>query len=358
MKIEKHKQREQVWARFFGFGPTGAGKSRGTLELAFALSRIWGGLPVSLINTETGRGTLYLDRFPVENYIELADEDNFHPNRMVDAIDLVERETPGGIIVLDSSSHEWIGTNAVLALADRFGAWKDVRPLHNGWVRRMEVAQSHLLLTCRAKMDYAVTEVTEDGRTKQRVEMLGVGPTQDKDLQYQFTLIGQFEQKTKTVEFTGHVDALQGTVADLVEDADKVAETYADWLSRGTPIEPVPEASREEVDALRTALTEAGFSEDRIEQGFAVARRENRGRLHPDYVAETYAKALQAIAAKGKKKTAKKPPTEPAPDADAEPVAAEEAAPVEADLAASAEESGDPEADAAAAGTELPDRVG
>ncbi len=299
LKIERDVKRTHVWARVFLSGPSGSGKTRGAFELA---SRIYeGSLPIVLANTEPNRGKLYADRFPIATLIDI--EGDYHPDRFIEAIDAAEEDAPGGILILDSATHEWYGTNGITQLASRFGDWAKARPLHQKFVDRLQVAQMHVIVCCRAKMKYEQVDV-DDGRggTKPAVITLGVGPMQDADFQYEFSLAGQIDRATHLVDWSGHIDSLEGTTSNLVEDADTIASTLTGWLSAGEPIVPPEEAEQEAVTALLELWAELRPRdwETLAEDTFTKARRLNRGVLHPDWVAEQTDKAKAAIAAKPK----------------------------------------------------------
>lgn len=293
-------ERGQLWLRAFFMGPTGSGKSKGAIELA---SKMFEGLiPTTLINTERGRGRLYADRYKF-SLVDLSGDDgseiDFDPDRLVRAIDLAETRWPGNILVFDSATHEWAGSNAVLQQADRFGEWKTVRPKHNAFVDRLMAYQGHVIVTCRAKMKYEQVEEETPRGKKFVVNMLGVGPIQSDDLQYEFNVVGRFDQQTKDVTFSGHVDALQEVVTNL-DDATEVAETLSKWLSEGTPIEPPEEADVELLDELvaswRIERGDSPAASRIIEETLAKARRLNRGKVHPEWATEQLAKSQGRIA--------------------------------------------------------------
>lgn len=288
-KVKLNPQRSQIWARLFLSGPSGSGKTRGAFELASRL--MGGGLPLVYANTEPNRGEMYADRFPLAALIDI--EEDYHPERFIEAIDTAEQIAPGGILILDSATHEWYGTNGITQLASRFGDWAKARPLHQRFVDRLQVAQMHVIVCCRAKMKYEQVDVEQpNGTKKPTVVTLGVGPMQDADFQYEFSLAGQIDRASHEVEWTGHVDALEGTTTTLVgEDCDRVASILSKWLSEGDPIVPPETADEEEVARLREMLILEGVSEDDIEKGFAIARRQNRGQIHPDWIAEKLAAA-------------------------------------------------------------------
>lgn len=318
ISFEEVATREHVWARAFFMGPTGSGKSRAALELA---SKIAGDAPITLINTERGRGKLYADRYTY-SLIDLsgdAGDADHSPDTFVDAINVAEGRNPGGTIIVDSGSHEWMGKNGVLAQADRFGEWKKVRPMHNDFVDRLMAVRGHVIVCVRAKMKYEVSEEEKSGGGKRQViNMLGVGPIQSDDLQYEFNLVARFDQTTKEATFSGHVEQLQGTVADLF-DATDVAEKLSQWLAEGSP--PVePEAATDEaVAALVATLKEEGHKDETIEAQFASHRGKHRGVLDPEWVADQTKKSAERNAAK---KKAANVVAEPKPAPAPEPAAA------------------------------------
>lgn len=296
MQFVEEVKRENVLLRAFFMGPTGSGKSRAALELA---SKLFGGqLKTTLINTERGREKLYADRYSY-SLIDLCEEEDFSPEAYMRALDIAEQHNPGGIYVVDSASHEWMGKGGILQMADRFGDWKTVRPKHNAWVERMLATQGHLIVCCRAKMKYEVGTEQVQGRERQVIRMLGVGPIQSDDLQYEFNTVVRFDQATHEATFSGHVDPLVDTVHDL-HDATEVAETLTKWLSEGEPPKPPEEADAKAVAELTALLLDEGHAQDVIEQRFAVARSQNRGALHPDYVAENTKNAKQRLQRKRK----------------------------------------------------------
>jgi hypothetical protein len=302
--FEENPTRSALWLRGFFMGPTGGGKSKGSLRLASALFE--GELPITLINSERGRGRLYADRFPIAAYIALDElaasgRGDFSPQVWEKAFDVAEQRNPGGIIVADSITHEWAGKNGVLQQADRFGNWKDVRPLHaDHFVQRMLALECHLIVCCRAKMKYEVEEQPRDNGsgTRQVITPLGVGPIQDADLQYEFNLVAQFEQRTHECMFTGHVDPLIDTVHDLDDDGDlaDVVKKLERWLSEGDPILPPPTADEGDVAKLRAALDAGGVTSAAIDDFLDKGRRQNRGQLHPEWVATKTAEAEAKLA--------------------------------------------------------------
>jgi hypothetical protein len=272
--------REQIRLRMAVMGVTGAGKTRGALEVA---TNLFGGEErVGLIDTEHGRSKLYADRYRFRRLDLLTDQS---PEAFTRAMDDLDRDGCG-VQILDSVSHEWMGKNGVLSQADRFGDWKTVRPKHNDFVERILSSQAHVIVCIRSKMKYAVRE-EDDTRpnrtgTRQVIEKLGLGPVQDEQLLYEFDIVADLDVDTHEATFSNRCDPLVGQTMPLMPGGP-VASIISDWLSTG---EPPEEAAPEDVERLRELLLENGISEDRIASGFSAARAARGGVLTPDYVAE------------------------------------------------------------------------
>ncbi len=320
LTYEKDAAREQVWLRAFLMGPTGSGKSLGALR--FADQIFDGRLKVTLINTERGRGKMYADRFKFD-YIDLSEDGDFSPESYTKALDLAEEHNPGGVIIIDSASHEWMGQNGILSQADRFGDWKVVRPKHNAWVERLMALNAHVIVTVRAKMKYEVGEEETGGRKRQIIKMLGVGPIQSDDLQYEFNLVGRFEQDTHDVAWTGHIaEGLPELVMNfgVAEQSSAFTEAVTTWLAKGNPLpEPPKAATDKQVVDLAKSLHDEGFTDEQIDANLARIRKmpEHMGVLPEAWAKEQTKKSRERV--KAKKAEAEQKAN---PSGDAEPEAA------------------------------------
>lgn len=283
-------RREQMKLRMANLGVSGAGKTRGALEIA---TNLYGGeLKVAGIDTEHGRMKLFADRYKFQ-HAELVDH---HPNSWIDAIDSAEGQG-AEVIICDSFSHEWVGKNGTLQLADRFGAWKEVRPLHTSVLERIASSQAHIICCIRSKMKYGVTmEPRASGQgERQVIEKLGLGPVQDDAIIYEFDVLADVDIATHEALFSNRCDPLVGKTMML--DA-AVAEILTSWLSEGEPPVIPEEASQEEISKLIELLQENGITSERIESGLASARSKSKGVLTPEYVREQVAKQEQLRDAK------------------------------------------------------------
>src|ERR1700678_2154995 len=91
------------------YGQSGSGKTMGALLLCRALVGPTGKLV--MIDTESGRGSLYADVIP-GGYEVIELDAPFSPDRYIEAIAAAEK-TGADCIVIDSISHEWEGQGGI-----------------------------------------------------------------------------------------------------------------------------------------------------------------------------------------------------------------------------------------------------
>lgn len=221
--------RERVLARVALIGPSGAGKTKGALDIATAIVDKWGGR-IAGIDSEHGRMKLYADRYDFD-HLDLIDTS---PEGYRAALD----EAVAGryrVAVIDSTSQEWF---AILGDADRFGDWKTVRPRHNDWARELVDCPLHVIVTMRAKTKYSVEEVDDGNRKRQVITRLGVGPVQSEGIEYDFDIFGHLDASHEATWYN-RCDPLVGT-ASTPENA---APVIVEWLEKGDPVPWRPPAN-------------------------------------------------------------------------------------------------------------------
>lgn len=118
------------------YGESGTGKTMSALLLARGLA---GAGKVILIDSESGRGSLYSDVIP-SGYDTLELREPFSPARYIEAIQAVEA-TDAAVLVIDSASHEHEGIGGVLDMANENEVRSGKAGLHNWKVPKMEHAK-------------------------------------------------------------------------------------------------------------------------------------------------------------------------------------------------------------------------
>lgn len=150
------------------YGESGSGKTFSALMLARGL--VGPGGKIALLDTESGRGSLYADVIP-GGYLTDQMAPPFHPKRFVEALDDAEK---GGIdvLVIDSGSHEWEGDGGVLDMAGAIEkktgksglhCWAEPKSEHGKWLLRMLQSPIHVIICLRAKHKSRQVKVKREG---------------------------------------------------------------------------------------------------------------------------------------------------------------------------------------------------
>jgi hypothetical protein len=188
--------REDILVRAGFSGPAGSGKTWSALLVGTIFAELLGLGPVWLIDSEnrsslkyafsksTGRGFFFKAVFLPSN--------DYSPATYVDALDYCEAQG-ARIIIIDSLSHAWAGTNGVLEQVDKITkhsksknsfteGWREMTPKQNQLVQRILRSQAHILLTLRAKVEWKVGDTDQGKKAPQRV---GLAPIQREGLDYE-----------------------------------------------------------------------------------------------------------------------------------------------------------------------------
>lgn len=151
------------------YSESGCGKTYSALMLARGLVGPSG--KIVMIDTESGRGSLYADVIPGGyNTLELTTP--FSPARYIEAITAVE-ESGADVLIIDSMSHEWEGLGGVLDMAGdneaRSGkpglhCWKEPKMQHARMM--LKLLQTPLPVICCVRAKYKSRQKKDDkGKT-------------------------------------------------------------------------------------------------------------------------------------------------------------------------------------------------
>jgi len=168
------------------YSQSGCGKTFSALLLARGIVGDEG--KIAMIDTESGRGSLYSDQIP-GGYDTLKLTEPFSPQRYIEAIQAAEA-AGYDIVVLDSVSHEWEGIGGVIDMATDIEetsgkkglhCWNKPKQQHNKFVLKLLGSNVPVVLCIRAKY-----------KTRQRgrdvVKDDHVSPIQAEDFIFEMTL--------------------------------------------------------------------------------------------------------------------------------------------------------------------------
>lgn len=194
--------REKIYTKIALMSPSGGGKTYSALRLATGmadeLEKLNSVRPkILMANTEGSRGRYYANEFDYD-IIDLVEP--FIPEQFTEAIDYAISEGYG-ILVMDSTSHEWEGKGGCLELHQKAGGkyqdWKFVTPRHDAFINRLATSPIHIIATMRGKDQY---DMEKDDKGKTTVKKLGVGAKQRDGFEFEFTCTFTIDSKSHTAE--------------------------------------------------------------------------------------------------------------------------------------------------------------
>lgn len=217
------------------YSESGCGKTYSALLLARGM--VGPGGKIVMVDSESGRGSLYADVIP-GGYDTLEIRQPFSPARYVDAIDAVEN-SKADIGIIDSASHSWEGVGGVLDMAAEIEAksgkaglhcWKTPKLEHAKFMLRLLQSSVPWIVCLRAKYKSRQTKV--DGKT-QIIKDEATSPIHDEAFIYEMTVHFEILQNhTIIVTKASHPELRKCFPADKSEPISiKHGELLAKWCS-------------------------------------------------------------------------------------------------------------------------------
>lgn len=213
---------------------------------------------VAIIDTESGRGSLYADVIP-GGYQTLELSEPFSPQRYIDAIKVAE-DAGFDCLVIDSMSHSWEGIGGVLDMAGeiekRSGksglhCWKDPKLQHQKMVLKLLQTKLKCIICClrakhksrQGKDDRGKTVIIKDDH---------VTPIQSEDFIFEMTVHAEiYPNHTIRITKPGHPDLMKC----FPEDGKGMltlahGKAIAQWATAGGE----PAAAPDELAVMKGAL--------------------------------------------------------------------------------------------------------
>jgi hypothetical protein len=288
LALAKPAQRQKAPAKLMISAGEGGGKTETALHMARGLAGPHG--DILFIDTEgAGRASLlYADE---HDFTHIPWDAPYPPEEL--AADILAAAARYSVIVIDSVYSFWSGEGGVLDKADKgapgngsnkFAGWKVARPAHRKLVNAIIDCRAHVIICCRAKVDY-VQVPGPDGRLQ--VRALGMQPVQDDFLPAEVNLHLRMDATTHEIEVAkSRIRPIpQGTVY-AGDQAIDVARTYAEWSKGGEPL-----ADNETVAWLEAALNAIPEKGD--------LRREAKFRFLDQYGRPQYLRESEVDGARG-----------------------------------------------------------
>lgn len=239
MQIRK-AERKSVKIKLAITGPSGAGKTMGSLLLAKGLAD---GKKVLVIDSEDGSSNLYADHALVDSEFDVLEIDA--PYTISKYLQALEMGQKAGyeVIVIDSISHAWAGEGGLLekknALDSRGGNsytnWGSISKEQEQFKAKIIHSPCHVIVTMRSKQDYIV-ETNDKGKSAPK--KVGLAPIQRDGVEYEFTTVfdigmdhSYHVSKDRTGIFDGKTEKL----------SEKTGLEIKEWLSSGKAEEPKEE---------------------------------------------------------------------------------------------------------------------
>ena len=148
--------KQNLYLRMALMGPSGSGKTYSALALASGMSD-----RVAVLDTEHASASIYADQFNFDT-VQLT---SHAPERYIEVIHAAQ-EQGYQVLVIDSLSHAWAGTDGLLEEVDKldtgnrnqFAKWGKITPRHNQLIEAILSAQLHIIATLRSKTAWAMEQ--------------------------------------------------------------------------------------------------------------------------------------------------------------------------------------------------------
>jgi len=226
-------------------GVSGSGKTTAALQIAKGL-----GGKVAVIDTENGSSSLYSDKFDFD-VLEL--DAPYTPERFIQAIDAAE-QAGYDIVVVDSMSHEWVGSGGCLEINDTlsktkyktnsFAAWNETSVKHRKFLEKIVTSKIHVIATVRMKAGHE--------QSGGKVVKLGLKYEMKENFEFEFTTVFDLSHE-------GHYAVVSKDRTSLFDQnvpfvlTPEVGKHLDEWLNSGKNYYMADESVKE-LNSLVSAL--------------------------------------------------------------------------------------------------------
>ena len=249
------------------FSESGRGKTYSSLLLARGFVGPKG--RIGMIETESGRGEIYIDAIP-GGYEVCPITGDFSPKTYGEAISVAEAEKFDALIV-DSASHEWEGLGGVLDMAAQNQAegkkgvlvWQKPKMDHQKHfiLRLMQTPIPLVIVNMRAKYPMIETMVEKKGQmVKEWVRSKDLEPKQSEDILFEMLAHGWIDEEHRlhVTKYPKADPTFQGVLKDGDPITYETGKRLAEW-SHGRAKEKAPEQAADMPDSAAPKAEGDGF---------------------------------------------------------------------------------------------------
>lgn len=229
-------------------GASGSGKTYSALVLASSL-----GQKIAVIDTENESASLYANDFSFDT---LPLRPPYSPERFAGAIQAA-KNMGYDVLIIDSASHEWIGSGGCLEINDTtaankfrgntWSAWSETTPRHRKFIDAILQTDMHIITTTRAKTE------TVQGENK-KIMKLGMKAEQRDGYEYELTIALDVVHESHVVLPTKDRTKLFNTTGEVI--TKETGEKLIAWLNDGRSQEEALQAAFEEAIKRIDATTD------------------------------------------------------------------------------------------------------
>jgi hypothetical protein len=258
-------KRSQAKVRIGIMGPSGGGKTVGTLLMGYGLMKAtYPGLPdeaiwekIGHIDTERSSAELVVGQefhgTRIGSFYHTNIEAPFTVQKYLAAIDAMEKQ---GVeyLIIDSLSHVWAGEGGAVEKAGMIGqrtgntwsAWREVSPDNNRLIEKILQGPLHMVVTLRTKTEWVVEK---DDRGKQVPKAVGLKPIFKDDIEYEMTIMFDVDKSHTANASKDRTHLFDGQYFTITP---KTGVALYDWLASAEAPEPnvvqvkIPEVTQEE----------------------------------------------------------------------------------------------------------------
>jgi hypothetical protein len=235
----KKALRENIWLKILMSGSSGSGKTYSALRVATGIAKILGE-KIAAIDTENGRIRYYANEF---DFDDVKLEAPYTPEKYIEQINIAV-DSNYKILIIDSISHEWTYCYETVNKmpGNSYTNWGKMTPRHDAFMEKILQSPLHVIATVRGKDEYLL----EDKEGKKVPKKVGLGYKQRDDVEYEYTVTFNIDQKTHIADITKDNTHLFENKYEVLTEKD--GEELYKWANSGIQVEKKPKEKTQELD--------------------------------------------------------------------------------------------------------------